>query len=121
MLTTASLTFSTTSTIGVRRGLLRLDAQLQRRVVRMLLATGAMGVALWLTQRALFAVELHGVARAVALAGLVGAGLVTYAAAVVVFGAADWRTLGRMVGRRTARRTGAGGYGKSSARRADPH
>ena len=104
-----------------RRGLLRLDAQLQRRVVRMLLATGAMGVALWLTQRALFAVELHGVARAVALAGLVGAGLVTYAAAVVVFGAADWRTLGRMVGRRTARRTGAGGYGKSSARRADPH
>ena len=104
-----------------RRGLLRLDAQLRRRVVRMLLATGAMGVALALTQHVYLRVELHGIARAVALAELVAVGLVTYAAAVVVFGAADWRALGGMVGRRAARRTGAGGYGKSPARRADPH
>jgi putative peptidoglycan lipid II flippase len=92
-----------------RRGLLRLDAQLRRRVVRMAAATAVMGVALWVTQRALFATPPHGAARAAALAALVGVGLVAYGAAVVVFGAGDWRMLGRMVGRRMARRTGASG------------
>ena len=48
----------------VRRGQLRLDAQLRRRCVRMLAAAGAMGVALALTQHVLFAPPLHGVARA---------------------------------------------------------
>jgi hypothetical protein len=82
---------------------------LRRSAVRMLLATGAMGVALTLTQHVLFAVELHGIARAVALAELVAVGLVTYGAAVMVLGAGDWRALGRAVGRRTARGTGTGG------------
>ena len=72
-------------------------------------ATAVMGVALWVTQRALFATPPHGAARAAALAALVGVGLVAYGAAVVVFGAGDWRMLGRMVGRRMARRTGASG------------
>jgi putative peptidoglycan lipid II flippase len=91
-----------------RHGLLRPDAQLRRQVVRMLLATGAMGVALALTQHALFAADLRGVARAVALAELVAVGLVTYGAGVTLLGVGDWRVLGRAVGRRMARRTGAG-------------
>jgi putative peptidoglycan lipid II flippase len=89
-----------------RRGLLRLDAQLRRRAMGMAAAAAAMGLALWVTQRALFATPPHGVARAAALAALVGVGMVTYGAAVVISGAGDWRMLGRMLGRRTARRTG---------------
>jgi putative peptidoglycan lipid II flippase len=92
-----------------RRGLLRLDAQLQRRALRMVLATGAMGVSLWLAQEMLFAAPLHGVARFGALAALVGIGLAAYAAAAAGFGAGDWRAVGRIVGRRMARRTGARG------------
>jgi putative peptidoglycan lipid II flippase len=92
-----------------RRGLLRPDAQLRRRAVGMLLATGAMGLALWVTQRALFATPPHGPARAVALAALVGVGLVAYGVAAMAFGAGDWRALGRILGRRMARRTRASG------------
>jgi putative peptidoglycan lipid II flippase len=90
-----------------RRGLLRLDAQLRRRAAGMLLATGAMGVALWITQRVLFATPPHGPARAAALAALVGVGLVAYGAAAMAFGAGDWRALGRILGRRMTRRTRA--------------
>ncbi len=90
-----------------RRGLLRLDAQLRRRALRMSLAAGTMGVALWLTQRTLFETPLHGAARAAALAALVGVGLVAYGVAAVAFGAADWRALGRILGGRMAGRTGA--------------
>ena len=50
-----------------------------------------MGVALWLTQQALFAAPLHGVARFAALAELIVAGMVTYEIAVMVFGAIEWR------------------------------
>jgi putative peptidoglycan lipid II flippase len=82
-----------------RHGLLRTDAQLRRRAPRMLLASGAMGLALWATQRALFAVPPHGGARIEALAVLVGVGLVSYAVAAVVFGAGDWRAMARMMGR----------------------
>jgi putative peptidoglycan lipid II flippase len=92
-----------------RRGLLRLDAQLRRRAAGMLLATGAMGVALWITQRVLFATPPHGPARAAALAALVGVGLVAYGAAAMAFGAGDWRALGRILGRRMTRRTRASG------------
>ncbi len=89
-----------------RRGLLRSDAQLRRRVVGMLLACGAMAVVLWVTQRALFATPLHGVARMGALAVLVGVGLVVYAVGAAVFGAGDWRAVVRMVTRRRARGVG---------------
>ena len=87
-----------------RRGQLRPDAQLRRRALRMLAATGAMGVALWVTQRALFATPLHGVARIGALAALIGVGLVAYAVAAAVFGAGDWRAVVRMLGRGRTRR-----------------
>jgi putative peptidoglycan lipid II flippase len=90
-----------------RRGLLRLDAQLRRRSLRMLAATGAMGVALWVTQQALFATPPHGVGRAAALAALVGVGLAAYGVAAMTFGAGDRHALGRMLGRRMAGRTGA--------------
>jgi putative peptidoglycan lipid II flippase len=92
-----------------RRGLLRLDAQLRRRALRMAAATGVMGVALALTQHALFATPPHGVARATSLAALVGVGLVAYGVAAAALGAGDWRAPGRMLARRMARRTGASG------------
>ena len=62
-----------------------------------------------LTQHALFAAEPHGLMRLAALAALVCVGLVAYAAAAVVLGAGDWRAVGRMLGRRTAGRTGVSG------------
>jgi putative peptidoglycan lipid II flippase len=77
----------------VRRGQLRPDAQLRRRSVRMAAAAAAMGVVLWVVQQALFATPPHGVMRVAALAALVGAGMLAFGAAAVVFGAADWRAL----------------------------
>jgi putative peptidoglycan lipid II flippase len=83
-----------------KRGQLRLDAEVRRRALRMVAASAAMGVALWLTQRALFAAPLHGAARMAALAVLVTVGMVAYGAAAVAFGAGDWRMLVRQLGRR---------------------
>lgn len=76
----------------MRRGHLRLDARLRRRCLRMVGAAVAMGVVLWITQQALFGAPLHGLARVGALAALVAAGLASYGAATIVFGAADIRT-----------------------------
>jgi putative peptidoglycan lipid II flippase len=92
-----------------RRGLLRLDARVRRRALRMMLATGAMGVALWLTQQALFAVPPHGFARIGALVALVGVGLVAYGLAAQLLGAGDLRELARL-----RRRGGAGKTGNIS-------
>ena len=83
----------------MRRGHLVLDARLRQRSVRMLAASVVMGLALWLTQRVLFAMPLHGMARLGALAVLVGVGLVAYGGAAVAFGANDWRAVARMVRR----------------------
>jgi len=68
-----------------------------------------MGVALWLTQRMLFAAEPHGVARMAALSALVGVGLVSYGLAAALFGAGDWRALLRM--RRRGRQDSGAGAG----------
>jgi putative peptidoglycan lipid II flippase len=93
----------------MRRELLQLDAQVRRRMLRMVLASGVMGVVLWLTQRALFAIPLHGVARMAALGALVAVGLVAYGFAAAMFGAGDWRALIRMRGRgRRSSRAGGG-------------
>ena len=73
----------------------------------MVLAAGAMGVTLWLTQQMLFGTPPHGVARFGALAALIAVGLVAYAAAAAGFGAGDWRAVGRIVGRKIAGRTRA--------------
>jgi putative peptidoglycan lipid II flippase len=83
----------------MRRGHLVLDARLRQRSMRMLAASAVMGLALWLTQRVLFAMPLHGMARLGALAVLVGVGLVAYGGAAVAFGANDWRAVARMVRR----------------------
>ncbi len=84
------------------RGHLMLDVQLRSRTLRMAAAAAAMGVVLWFTQQALFATPLHGALRVGALAVLVAVGLAAYGVAAVLFGAADWRALLRMVRRRTA-------------------
>jgi putative peptidoglycan lipid II flippase len=84
-----------------RRGHLTLDAQLRRKSVRIVAATVAMGVALWLVQHALFSAPLHGMARIVALTELIVVGIVTYGIAALLFGAIEWRDYLRMVMRRS--------------------
>lgn len=79
-----------------RRGHLRIDAQLRRRGMGMIAASVAMGASLWLAQQVLFASPPHGLARAGALAALVMAGLASYGAAAVAFGAADLRAFIRL-------------------------
>ena len=59
----------------------------------MLAAALTMGAVLWLTQQALFATPLHGMARVGALGALIAVGLVAYGAASITFGATDWRAL----------------------------
>jgi putative peptidoglycan lipid II flippase len=86
-----------------RRGHLVPDALLIRRGARMLAAAGAMGLALELARRALFATPLHGATKLLALAVLVGVGLATYAAAVQLFGAYDLRTVTQRLVRRQTR------------------
>ncbi len=86
-----------------RRGFLRADAQLVRRVPRIGLAAAAMGMTLWLVRRGgVDPVAFHGVARWAALAMLVGAGLTAYAAAGWAVGAFDLRQLTRRLARRPA-------------------
>jgi putative peptidoglycan lipid II flippase len=80
----------------MRRGHLVFDARLRQRGMRMVGATAAMAVALWLVQRVLFAAPLHGLARFGALAMLVAVGLVAYGAGCVAFGATDWRAFAKM-------------------------
>src|ERR1700760_599651 len=89
----------------LRRGHLRIDARLRQRSAGMAAATTAMGIVLWLVQQTLFGTPLHGVARLVALAALVLAGLLAYGAAVLLFGAADWRMLARLPGGAALRRS----------------
>ena len=81
----------------VRRGHLSLDAQLGGSILRMLAATGAMGVVLAVLQRVLFAAPMHGLTRFGALGGLVVAGLVVYGGAAFVLGAGQLRQWRRFV------------------------
>ena len=89
-----------------RRGHLRPDAQLNRRVGRMMLATLAMGVALHFAQVWLFARATDDVERLLALAALVGVGLLTYVIATQLTGAYDLREIPRMLSRRRLRGRG---------------
>jgi putative peptidoglycan lipid II flippase len=86
------------------RGHLTLDAQLRQKCVRIAAATMVMGAALWLAQHALFSAPLHGMARVVALAELIVAGLATYGIAALLFGAIEWRDYLRLVRRQSSRR-----------------
>ena len=100
-----------------RHGHLRPDAQLWRRLVGMLAAAAAMGLALAITQHVLFAAPLHGLARIGALTALVAVGMAVYGVAAVVFGAGDWRELGRMLARRRGRRASTGVAADTAPRR----
>jgi putative peptidoglycan lipid II flippase len=89
----------------VRRGAFVADARLVRALPRILLASLAMGAALWFTAAALdpwFGPAHGSPARMLALAVLVGAGLAVYAVAVLVLGILDLRQLRSFLSRRPA-------------------
>ena len=84
-----------------RRGFLRLDAGVRTRLPRITLAAAAMAATLWLIQARVFnpADMDHGI-RWVGLAGLMGAGLLAYAASGLALGAFDTAALGARLKRR---------------------
>jgi putative peptidoglycan lipid II flippase len=89
----------------VRRGAFVTDARLKRALPRIMLASLAMGAALWFTAVALepwFGPAHGSLARMLALAALVGAGLAVYAVAVLVLGILDLRQLRGFLSRRPA-------------------
>ncbi len=86
-----------------RRGHLRIDAQLRQRSVRIIGAAAAMGLVLLFAQHVLFATGQHSTGRLMALAGLVGIGLIVYAMAALCSGAADPHELRRLLDGRRAR------------------
>jgi putative peptidoglycan lipid II flippase len=93
------------SFVLLRRGHLRPDAALRRRVTRMAAAAAIMGFALAATQHALFAAPLRGWARMGALALLVGVGVAVYLAAATALGGDDTRAmLARLPGIRRLRK-----------------
>ena len=78
------------------------DARLRRALPRIGLATIVMGAALWIAASALapwFAPPSGAAIRFGALAALVGAGLLVYAAATFAFGIIDRRQLGSLLRR----------------------
>jgi putative peptidoglycan lipid II flippase len=79
------------------------DVQLWRRVRGMAAATGLMVVVLAGFRHWIFDAAAHGSARAAAFAGLIGFGLVSYAAAAHYLGAYDLRDFGRLLARRRLR------------------
>ena len=87
-----------------RRGHMKADADLLRRLPRMAVAAAAMAVTLWFAQAPLFHLN-----RWVALIALVSLGMAVYAAAALALGALDARALLRMIWRRPARTGGSAG------------
>ena len=85
----------------IRRGQLRADAQLRRRLPRMALAACAMAAVLWVAQGPIFAAidRGHGL-RWAALGVLVALGLAAYAGAGQLAGAFDVREAKRLLSRR---------------------
>jgi putative peptidoglycan lipid II flippase len=78
-----------------RRGHMRADADLKRRLPRMAIAALAMAATLWLAEAPLFHFN-----RWLALTALVSLGMAVYAAAALAIGALDARALVRLVRRR---------------------
>ncbi|WP_428486715.1 murein biosynthesis integral membrane protein MurJ [Rhodopila sp.] len=89
----------------MRRGHLRPDQQLQRRVGGMIAASVTMGLVLLVMRHMLFGMESHGIFRMISLVGLIIGGMVTYAAAAQAFGAYRLRDVTSMMFRRRLRRT----------------
>ena len=78
-----------------RRGHMRADADLKRRLPRMAIAALAMAATLWFAEAPLFHFN-----RWLALTALVSLGMAVYAAAALAIGALDARALVRLVRRR---------------------
>jgi putative peptidoglycan lipid II flippase len=91
--------------ILLRRGQFQPDWQLKRRLLGMIGASVAMAGVLFLVQRLLFSVPLHGVVRFAALAALISTGLLAYAAAVPLLGAYSLRDIKRVMSRRRLQST----------------
>jgi putative peptidoglycan lipid II flippase len=92
------------ATVLAKRGQLKADPRLLRRLPRMAAAATAMGLVLWWFQRTGFAaLNIPGWHRFAGLALLVTLGMATYAAAGQLLGAFDLREAGRMVRRRGGR------------------
>jgi putative peptidoglycan lipid II flippase len=89
-----------------RRGHFVPDHQLGRRCLGMIGASVAMGIVLWGLRIVLFEAPPHGWLRLASLAGLVGAGMLTYAGAASALGAYNLRDVARMMSRRRLRREG---------------
>jgi putative peptidoglycan lipid II flippase len=89
--------------ILIRRGQLRPDAVLRRRVLAMAAASVIMAAVLYGVRALLFAAPNHGMVRVAILAALIASGLVAYGVAAQVLGAYDLRDIQRMVSRRRLR------------------
>jgi len=76
-----------------RRGQLRPDAALRRRLMGLLGATAAMAAVLFVAQSWLFDVPRHGILSLLALGALVSLGLLVFIVAAQLFGAVDLRRL----------------------------
>ena len=87
----------------VRRGHFVPDRKLWKRCMGMIGASLVMALCLWGSRVLLFQAPPHGWMRMMSLAGLVGSGLVAYAASASVLGAYDLRDAGRMMSRRRLR------------------
>jgi putative peptidoglycan lipid II flippase len=86
------------------RGHFTADARLRRTLPMMLISSAAMGVVLWFAAGMLqpwLASSQGAIARGMALAALVGAGLLVYAIAVLVTGTLGLRQLRRLLQRRS--------------------
>jgi putative peptidoglycan lipid II flippase len=86
----------------MRRGHLRPDAMLYRRLLAMLASSAIMALALWLLRDRLFAAPVHGLARFAALGVLIASGMGVYGIAAQLTGAYDLRDVARMMSRRRA-------------------
>ncbi|MHA1565153.1 MAG: murein biosynthesis integral membrane protein MurJ [Alphaproteobacteria bacterium] len=83
-----------------RRGHLSLDERLRTRLPRIVLAAGVMALVLWLGAGLLAPVFARpGVLGAIGLAALIGAGMVAYLGAALLFRATRWFELRRIVRR----------------------
>jgi putative peptidoglycan lipid II flippase len=77
-----------------------IDADARRRLPRILAASAAMGVVLWLASDTLPAASMHGFVQAMSLLLLIAAGMASYGLFLYLFGVAGWREVINAVGRK---------------------
>jgi len=96
----ATLTAAWLWVLLVRRGHLRVDRRLVSRTLRMVPAVGAMALALWGLERTLFHQDQSGTTRLAVLAVMTVGGMVVYAVALQMTGAARIRDVMGAIRRR---------------------